>query len=107
MVFWVVTSPVLWWITISKQFGVQTELQFLVQPIALAIAGIISLPFLWRLNRSAAVILFSIALVISLSIVLLATAFPHGVLLNAALLAGVSFAVWHNSSKASRANSEA
>ena len=107
MVFWLVASPVLWWNTIAGQFGVQIELQFLGQPIALAIAGITSLPFLWRFNRSATVVLFAAAQVIALSIVVLPTAFPHGVLLNAALLASVSFAVWHGSSKASRIKSEA
>jgi len=92
---------------VARQLGVQIELQFLVQPIALAIAGIVSLPFLWRFKQSAAVILFATAMVIALSIALLVTAFPHGVLLNAGLLASVSFAVWHSSSQALRVKSEA
>jgi len=107
VVLWVVVSPVLWWSNISHRYDVQLPFQLLVQPIALAVTGIMSLPFLWRESQRAAVALMVVALVIAFSLASLTTAFPQGVLVNATLLWGIGFAVWRVSRKAHRAASNA
>ena len=102
VVTWVALSPVLWWKSLSSRYGFQPQLEFMIQPIALAVIGLASLPFLFRQSAQAAVTLVLCAIAIAFSVFFHATALHDGALFNAGLLSVVGVVVLFRSARAKR-----
>ena len=66
----------------------------MIQPIALAVVGLMSLPFLWRQSLRALIALEASVLVILLSVFAYPTVVPDGVVVNAVLAFGLGLSAW-------------
>jgi hypothetical protein len=107
LLVWVVASPIVWWKHFYSAFGVQAELSFMLQPVALAAIGLLATPLLWRASAKAAIALVALAIAIALSIILISTVFSDGTLFNAGLLSAFGIITWHKSRRLSHASREA
>jgi len=91
---WLAASPVIWWTNLSERMDAPIPITSMIQPIALAVVGLMSLPFLWRQSLRALIALEASVLVILLSVFVYPTVVPDGVVVNAVLAFGLGLSAW-------------
>ena len=86
VVAWTAASPFLWRRALFDIVGGQIPWEFTVQPVALAVLGVLALPGLWLGVRWVAWSVFVAVAVVALSQLAFSSAMPGGLFMNGALL---------------------